>query len=75
MESNGFSLQLISQRQDRLETRIQGVEQELDQVPELRKEVSLMIEEFRRTRQAVAAATTMVVGAAVVSLLFQQGIL
>lgn len=66
-------LQLISGRQDRLERRIDEVEDDVKEIPELRKEVQLMTDSFVAFRNALLTATGVIVATAIGILLLQRG--
>ena len=68
-------LNLISNRQDRLEERIKEVESEVDEIPVLRKEVALLTKAVDRNTNALYTVVGTVVATGVVGVLLQRGLI
>jgi hypothetical protein len=68
-------LTLISGRQDRLEKRIGDVENDVEEIPVLRKEVAMLTKAVDRNTTALYTVVGTVVGTGIVALLFEKGLI
>lgn len=67
-------LRLISERQDRLERRQEDTEEDVKEIPVLRKEVSLLTKAVDRNTTALYSVVATVVGTGIIFVLFNQGV-
>lgn len=68
-------LTLISGRQDRLERRIGNVEDDVEEIPVLRKEVAMLTKAVDRNTTALYTVVGTVVATGIVAVLFEKGLI
>ena len=67
-------LTLVSGRQDRLEERIGDVEDGVEEIPVLRKEVEMLTKAVDRNTTALYTVVGSVVATGIVAILFEKGL-
>ena len=67
-------LTLVSGRQDRLEERIGDVEDGVEEIPVLRKEVEMLMKAVDRNTTALYTVVGSVVATGIVAILFEKGL-
>lgn len=68
-------LSLISERQNRLEERIGGVEGDVEEIPVLRKEVAMLTKAVDRNTTALYSVVGTVVATGVIGVLLEKGVI
>jgi hypothetical protein len=68
-------LNLMNGRQDRLETRIKDVEDDVEEIPVLRKEVQLLTKAVDRNTNALYTVVATVVATGLIVVLFERGLI
>lgn len=67
--------QLLVDRQNRLENRLENVENDVEEIPVLRKEVALLTKAVDRNTTALYTVVGTVVTTGAIGILFQQGVI